>query len=111
MKQFKGFFSVDMRQRAFAQVKTLFQYRLDQDRMKVDSGNRARGSQDNLNKRESPCLAIYKLFKTLTCVFSMALCSGEKLLAHTKWCILVFRPSMPQLVESFDLKATAVSDI
>lgn len=51
-----------MRQRAFAQVKTLFQYRLDQDRMKVDSGNCARGSQDNLNKQESPGLAIYKLF-------------------------------------------------
>lgn len=58
----RGFFSVYMRQRAFAQMKTLFQYRLDQDRMKVDSGNRARGSQDNLNKRESPGLAIYKLF-------------------------------------------------
>lgn len=41
----------------------------------------------------------------------MALCSGEKLLAHAKWCNLVFRPSMSQLVESFDLKATAVSDI
>lgn len=89
----KRFCLLDMRRGAVAHVKALFQYQ-DQDRMEVHSGNSARESQVNLNKWEPPGLAIYKLFEMLTSVFIMTLCSNKKLLAHMKWCYLVFRTSM-----------------